>query len=684
MNALKHTSTLSMMALVLVSGFASAQPQQLLEEPWVATKTDLLDVDADTLEFALRFDGVSSRNFKAIAFGPPAFGAVRSIVAVDGSKLVFFNEDQSAPGVWPKEIDLNTAAPGLSSVTAVAFISSDPVKLAVTGFSKRRRWFELWIGEILPDDTVGYTPGPTDHPQVTDMVYVSAEDAPGTLVPGEGVVMAAGRYVLHVPASGVGLSQIVDARSLPIRNNTSLLSVDLVGDALVIATSARELVSRSPVGTGGPYTIPGSTSCANIKPQRIVVRSADDGEALYLADVCGQIMRYTAGNLVSPDAVGTHSEALVGLDIGEGNTVVCDFGEVCQLSSDVQSTIENPSQGSAAFLVFEYELCDPRVTDGLCEGDGTVSADNVLDFNSRLPAADQDLLDVTVTIPPHIYSSQPDGSFKAILVAPLDTLESTVFSAIQGPLPDEINLPRGTPVLQLLNQDEVAYAPDTADYPTVGQYPPCDTGPCFEATPLGIGPAHSTAVRTRGFSVLAYHVMMDLKPASGLVPARAATAGLPAGTNLDLVDGSPPSCRVEVGSAIYEPINDWRYFFVNHAACLYVDLAALVKSEALIPDAAFGGNRAALEARIDNLGDKVAKASAAGGSSQAATAYQAALSQLTNFVTELQATTFVPVDGTSYQIYKNEMLVRAGKLGFQIEHRTIPSIPIGGIVIPIP
>jgi hypothetical protein len=679
MNVLKHTSTL--IALALISGFATAQPQQLLEEPWVATKTDLLDVDGDTLAFDLRFDGVSSRNFKAIAFGPPAFGAVRSIVAVDGSKLVFFGEGQSGAEIV-QEIDLNTATPGLSSVTAVAFISSDPVRFAVTGVSKRRKWFEIWIGEIS-GNTVTYTAGPTDHPQLADMVYVSAEDAAG-LVPGEGLLAAANRQVLFIPASGgyASVNQLLDARSLPIRNNTSLLSVDLVGDALVMATSTRELVSRSPIGTGGPFAIPGSQSCANIKPQRIVVRSADDGAALFLADVCGQIMRYTAGSYASPAAVGTHTEALVGLDIGEGNTVVCDFGEVCQLSSDVQSTIENPNQGSAAFLVFEYELCDPRVTAGLCEGDGTVSADNVLDFNSRLPAADQDLLDVTVTIPPHIYSSRPDGSFKAILVAPLDTLDSTVFTAIQGPLPDETNttLTRGTPVLRLLNQDEIAYAPDTDAYPTVGQYPPCDTGPCFEATPVGIGPAHSTAGRLRGFSVIAYEMMRDLNPASGLVPARAAVAGLPTGTVLNY--GSPPLCPLTVGAESFVPVDHSKHYFVNDAACLFADLSALLKSETLIPDAAFGGNRATLEARMDNLGDKVVKASRAAGSSQAAQNYGAVFSQLANFVSELQATTFVSVDGKSYQIYKNEMLVRAGKLGFQIEHRTIPSIPIGGIVIP--
>jgi hypothetical protein len=87
-----------------------------------------------------------------------------------------------------------------------------------------------------------------------------------------------------------------------------------------------------------------------------------------------------------------------------------------------------------------------------------------------------------------------------------------------------------------------------------------------------------------------------------------------------------------------------------------------------------------LEARIDNLGDKLAKASNAAGSSQAAQNYGAALSQLSNFIAELEATTFVPVDGTSYQIYKNELLVRGGKLDFQIRHRTLPSIPIGGIV----
>jgi hypothetical protein len=58
---------------------------------------------------------------------------------------------------------------------------------------------------------------------------------------------------------------------------------------------------------------------------------------------------------------------------------------------------------------------------------------------------------------------------------------------------------------------------------------------------------------------------------------------------------------------------------------------------------------------------------------------------LSNFLTELEATTFVPAldengELKSYQIYKNELLVRGGKLDFQIRHRTLPSIPIGGIV----
>jgi hypothetical protein len=718
MNALKHTSTLSLISFALLAGFASAQePEQLLEEPWVATKTDLLDVvaqDADTLTLDPRFQGASSRNFKAIAFGPSAFGAARTIVAIDGTKLVFFGEGQNGAEVLPPEIvpeiDLSTAAPDFSSVTAVAFISSDPVQFAVTGFSKRRRWFEFWIGTISSDNTVSFGPAPTitDHPQLTDMVYVSDEDAAG-LVPGEGVLAAAGRQVLFFPASEDGtygsVMQLRDARSLPIKNNASLLSVDLVGDALVVAASTRQLLAISPVVTAGPHAIPGSASCANIKPQRIVVRGADDGAVLYLADVCGQVLRYDANDLLEPNAlpnaVGTHNAALVGLDIGEGNTVVCDFGEECQLSSDIISTIESPNQGSAALFVLEYELCDPRVTGAPCVGQDTVSPENVLLFNSRLPLADQDLLTEDVTIPPHIYASGAEGSFKAILVTSLDPIESTVFSAIQGPLPDQINLPRGTSVLTLLNQDEIAYAPDTAAYPTVGQYAPCDTDPfvpCFEATPVGIGPAHSTAGRIRGFSVIAYQVMMDLNPTDGLVPERcdalSATcpdygeglppAGLPTDTNLDEEPGSPPMCPLDFGTEPFAPEDDWRYYFVNHAACLFADLAALLKSE-LIPTAAFGGNRASLEARIDNLGDKLAKASNAAGSSQAAQNYGAALSQLSNFLTELEATTFVPAldengELKSYQIYKNELLVRGGKLDFQIRHRTLPSIPIGGIV----
>jgi hypothetical protein len=692
--------------LVFAAGVASAQSaQQLVKEAWVATKTDLLELGTQSSDLGLapRLGGGS--NFVALAFEPPpAPGQTRHLIGADGSNIVFLREgDPSATVV--STINLANEAPGFTTITALAI--TDHATLLVSGYSKRRRWYELWEAQIVGASLTGFQQRATDHPQLTDAVYVPAEDiAPGsTLV--AGLVAAAGRQVLSFStvSSYSNVQTLVDVRNLPLPNNSSLLSVDLVRqtNALVVATSTRKLLVTSPLGQSPVlFNIPDvwSRNCAQIKTQRLKLRVARGGTndaVFYLADGCGQALRYDFDNPYTD--LGAHdfataqqfSGGLVALAVGEGNSIVCKPDEACELVTGFNLFLEE----EAELFYTEYALCDPRITGATCAGDpdAVVASDFVLSLNSLLPPNAVALLGgADVTLPGDMYSWSADGSFKAFIINTATPWEQGVAEAIltAGPLVGSIlhvdeGLPSGTSVQRLLNQAQVGFAPDGDEPPSVGHSSDCASGPCFASTPVVTG-AGSARTTLRSNSVITVGVMLDQRPATGsyptaLVPARLPAGGIPASQNLS--GGTPPLCGLEYNGTTFAPVANWKYYFVDMAACLFGDLERVLKA-GFIPDSVFGGtaNRNALINRLGNAEDKVIKGLNSAGSSQGAQNLGAVFSQMANFDALVAATPVDAFDPERSQIYINELRARSEAFQFNLRHRTIPSIPTNGIVLP--
>jgi hypothetical protein len=670
-------------AAASIQSAAWAQPpvQQVLKDAWVASNRALFQVDYGEQPAALvgKNPGDVTRSFKAVAFQFPDESG-RNLIAVDGTRVFRFVDgtNEEAPVLL---FDASAAPADLSAVNTIA--TPDDGTVLFSGYSKRKRVFELWVFDPSLPAAQRIQLKVTGTPQLTDAVHVGADDVvAGSRLEGGGLLAAAGRNVLFFPAASGYATMVLlfDARTLPIRNNTQLLSVDLVRktDALMVTTSERQLIVTSPFGANMSVfaNVPdiAGRQCGNLRPQRLLVRNARGGDEAtsIVTDACGQALRYDfvdpSSTFNNPVATTVHSEGLLAVAVGEGNQVICQGGQPCTLVSGYETQIETADE--VALLVLQLEnLCDRRVLGSACNV-GVVNPDNSLDFNSLLPSALRDALlanGVEITIPPYMFGAGPDGAFGALIVQSDEIGAAARVSAvldIQELLGFELGVRqdfvRTTPIISLLNQDIAAYAPDNPLLPTVRG---------FEATPVAVG-SGSLKIGVRGYSVVTYGVMHDFNPAG----PRAAAGGLPTGTVLDY--GSPPLCDLALGALTFTAVDDPPRYFLNLAACLFADLETLLTDEVLIPDSAFvfSGDRATLTARLDNTKDKLIKALNANGPNAGSENYQSVISQLDNFDAALQATQLT----AQYAIYKNELEVRSEVFRFNLLFRALPSLPPGG------
>jgi hypothetical protein len=429
---------------------------------------------------------------------------------------------------------------------------------------------------------------------------------------------------------------------------------------------------------------------------------------MYLADGCGQALRYDFDDPRTD--LGTYdfataqqfSDGLAALAVGEGNTIVCEPNVPCQLVTGFNLFL----QEQAELFYTEYALCDPRVAGADCEGEGEVSSDFVLSLNSRFPPEAAALLGgAEVTLPGDMYSWSPDGSFKAFIINTATPWDQGVAEAIITAIPlvgsvlhVEENLPQGTSIQRLLNQAQVGYAPDGNEPPSVGHWSGCDSGPCYESTPVVVG-AGSARTTLRSQSVITVGVMLDQRPnltyPAGLAPERCSETSpgvfSPAGCTQiggisptqSLTGGSPPLCHLEYNGQTFTAVNHWKYYFVDMAACLFSDLEHVLTAD-FIPDSIFGGtvNRNALITRLGIAEDKLIKGLNTVQSSQGSQNLGAVFSQMANFDALVDATPVDPSDPETSQIYINELGARSKAFQFNLRHRTIPSVPQSGIVLP--
>jgi hypothetical protein len=413
-----------------------------------------------------------------------------------------------------------------------------------------------------------------------------------------------------------------------------------------------------------------------------------------VSDLCGQVLRYdfmtTSTTVSAPyDTEVTRSAGLAGLvaiAVGEGNVVRCEAGESCTLTNGFDAELQTTEE----LLVRQFaNLCDPRVAG--CGATGVVDANNVLSLNSLLPQAVQDALkfnpaitsdDVNITIPPYMFAAGPAGRFGILIVQSDDagaagqvTVELEIDELLGFELgtrstgnteyPPFVRGAAATTPLALLNQDIVAYAPDNPTLPTVANYPTAGLRG-FEATPVTTGSYNPLVGGLRGFSVVIYGLQHDLSSTQDR--PRGVNGGLPS-----LTPGTQRLCNLSAGSQQYMAFDTPQRFFANLAACLLVDQKALVSN--VIPGFVLTpAARSTLLSRLANIEDKLIKALLATGPNSGSTDFQAVLSQLDNYDTQVRATTF-----TSYTVYKNELLVRSEAFRFSLMERTLPSIPIGGL-----
>jgi hypothetical protein len=674
-----------LLALVVVSGAAQAQlsVRQTLKDVWVASSGSLFQVDYNGVAgggLVRTNPGETSRSFQALAFELPTLSretsSARNLVAVDGTTLRRYAD--GANGTPPESLfDAGGAPSSLKVVNTVAVTPAGTVLFS--GYSKPKRVFELW--ELDPALPVNHPQRVrlkvTGAPQLTDTVFVPAEDVvDGSVLSGGGLLAVGGKQLLFFPTnqSYLTFQLLFDSRQLGVKTNTLLTSADLVrtSDTLMIATSERTLLTTSvtPGAVTKFATLP-SIPCGNLKTQRVLVRTARSGEikTSIVSDICGQVLRYDYANaattLNTPSDTQLSSQGLLALAVGEGNQVLCFDSEPCELTDGFTAEIQ--TQFDSELLVLQFnDLCDRRVAGAACTV-GEVDADNALNFNSLLPLAIQAQLaaeGVTITIPPYMFGAGFNGRFGALIVRPDDIAAVStwlVHLEIQELLGFELGvstgLPRTTPTLDLLNQDVAAYAPDSSAYPTVRG---------FEATPSVTG-SGSLSGSLRGGSAIIYGLQYDLQPAG----PRSAAGGL----SLDwTVQGSPPSCELAQGSQQFTPIAAAEGFFANLAACLFADEEELLRS--VIPNGAFfiQANRTSLLHQLGLVEDKLIKALNASGPNSGSETFQAVISQLDHFDDAVAATSFTP----QYVIYRNELQARSEVFRFHLLERTYPSLPPGG------
>ncbi len=733
---MRHRQWLAAFLFAMTAGLpfaAIAQPGgQLLKEVWTGTTTTLAKVTQSSDSIALAPSLSGGTSFKAIAFMHPVIGgdgSARPIVAVDGTDLVAFVPGELTP-IWTLK-----AGSELSAVHTVAPTPSGTVLF--TGYSRRKRWLEIW--EYDPSEAESWGSNPilrlTDTPQLTDAVFISAPDVaglPALPYQGGGLLGVAGTVVVFFPTVGPApaypysqMTTIFDARILPIKGGVQIQGVDLVRktNTLLVTTSDRKVfvvaLEPVPVMKSELRVDAGmqSRKCAASKTQRLLVRNASGGTVAtglagttsFVSDLaCGDLLRFAFDDDAALDITRTDpttpTAGLQLLAIGEGQKVLCPITG-CDITSGFHVTIDAATP--VELLVLQFELCDPRVTGAACTRTPglNVIGDDVLVLNELLPPdirkqlAEQtdsqgQLAPVTITIPPYMFAAGPNGRFGAVLV---ETDGAGEGARVAGKLTGNPlvgfhlgvieNLPRGTRVLDLLNQDLAAYAPDDNAFPTVRG---------FEATPVTVGTG-SGRVGLRGFSIVTYGLQHDLNPNGnlpGYVPARAECGGLPSAhpedpdaadcgpysdtvlnygspPGLPVVAGSPSSCQLTLGSLKFDPSPNVNHYFVDLAACLFRDLETLL-DEVKNRYPAFVGSYAGLRQRLDIAEDKLIKAlntAKAGGSSSASENFESAVTQLDNFDAAVTSAPF-----TGFIIYKNELLVRSEALKFNLRHRTRPSV----------
>lgn len=681
---------------------AQETTRQALKDAWVATSQQLLEADFGTPSaLVVKNPGDASRDFKALAFEAPTLGATggaaRGLIAVSGTEVFRFeNGSNETP---PKSLfDAATTPLDLRFVTSVAV--TDTGTILVSGYSRPKRVFEIW--EVTLPATVGapliYEARATSTPQLTDTVFVKAEDVvAGSLLGGGGLLATAGKQVLFFPKrSDPALSYeatvvVLDGKALGLKGATELTSVDLVRDTntLMIATTERKLLTV-PAGPGAVTafaSIPPITgrNCAALKPQRLVVRNAQGGNdgSTFVSDACGQVLLYdftsaTSPMVGAPTAV-TSSSGLLALAVGEGNEVTCQPNVSCPLISGAfDAFIEAEDESELLVLQFP-DLCDRRVSPGTC-GVGVTNAGTLI-LNSLLPESVQAALrgvasdptdDVAITIPPYLFAAGYNGRFGVVFVQADDnaasaaaTIELDIADLVDNAfeLGVDVGLARPTAVLDLLNQDVAAYAPDNPSLPTVRG---------FEASPITVGVRNPMRGALRGFSAIIYGLQHDLNPPAGAGLPRDPAGGLPAGTALNY--GSQRLCELRLGSQRYSPIDNSARYFMNLAACLFADQEELLN--AVIPAAAFdrSTDRAALITSLNQVKDKLIKALSGAGPNTGSETFQALYTQLGQFDATLAVTPFDPL----LEIYKNELQVRSKVFRFNLAERTYPSLPTNG------
>jgi hypothetical protein len=682
-------------AVVLVHTAAAQEPAQVLKDAWVATGANLFEVDpAGPGGLTLRNAGdAPGRFFKAIAFEAPTLGsavdATRGLIAVSGTEIWRYQNGTVTPELPPEEL-LDAAQfiaggvpSSLLSVTVVAVTDKAPATILFSGYSKPKRVYELYELQ-LASGTV--TMVATGTPQLTDAVYVRAADTVAGQFAGGGLLATAGKEVLFFRRNA-GYAQTVLSLSLGLKGNAQLTSVDLIPqtNTLMLATSDRKLLTKavdsSMLPTAFGSILPRTLACGALKTQRFLVRSEQGGDtsSVVVTDAaCRQLLRYTFSSPLSSNnpqsLVATSSADLVALALGEGDSVTCTVEQQpCSLITGAFDAFIDVDETSELLVLQFPDLCDARVDDGLCPvqpGTDPIDDDDNLILNELLPPAVKAALgSAVIKIPPYLFGAGWGGRFGVVFVQ-ADGVAADASSVIElhidelagAELGVDVDLARPTTILDLLNQDVAAYAPDNGAFKTVRD---------FEATPITVGMRNPMVGALRGFSAIIYGLQHDVNPPSLRVFNG---VGIPLGTT---ITGAPPaaeSCRLQHGSQVFAPhASDPNKYFVNLAACLFADEEELLRN--VIPQSAITTQRRdSLLASLGQVEDKLIKALSGSGPNTGSETFQALLTQLDQFDAALAATPF----SASGEIYKNELRVRSQVFRFNVQERTYPSLPTRG------
>ena len=199
------TRSLSMGVLVstVFMNAAGAQEPAGAEDAWVATALKLFEVDsAGTNGLVPRNNGDAVRSFKALADSSPGqlgsgVQAARGLIAVSGTEIWRFYNGTITPTLPPEKLH-DAAVEKLQTVTAVAVTDKSPPTILFSGYSRPKRVFKECYELDLVSGVAEMVA--TSTPQLTDAVYVRAEDAvAGGWFEGGGLLATAGQQVLFFP-----------------------------------------------------------------------------------------------------------------------------------------------------------------------------------------------------------------------------------------------------------------------------------------------------------------------------------------------------------------------------------------------------------------------------------------------------------------------------------------------------